>query len=513
MAPGYTVLRCVIAATVSAAAALALGAVPARAAWDCGAVLQAPCPPSDAAAADGSLPARSPLQPLPAPAAGDTGGRLFTRVAGHLPVGFNESSVDSGLASPGEAAALAQGIGGTIERIPLNWAFTQAVRGGPYDWRPWDARYRAYVAAGIRPIWAIAASPRWAVDSGDWGACANRQDRGLQSQQECLAGPADTQAYAAFAAAVARRYPLSAAVEVWNEPNLAEYWRDPDPHAYAALASTATAAVRQANPAMRVLVGALATAPSTDVDGFAFRDFVSVLRGSGLLGRADGLSFHPYPQTPGAEAFVRAFRDARDALAGGPPVRLVADEVGASVADRPRALHRFTEAEQRSTVLGVYDLLDQAAASVPLSSRVDAVVFHTDVDGPGGFGFVTPRDGAGAQMAPRPVYCAIAARLRATGLCGLPAPLPALPSRRAAKKRALKKRAVKHRVTPKKGASGRACAKARRAPTRKHAARRRRPRAKRGTAGRHARASRASARAQRPRCGRSRPAPRRRRHR
>jgi len=179
----------------------------ARAAWDCGAPGQPACPAA-------RLAVSSAPRPLPAPVAGQP---LFARVRGHLPVGFNESSVGLGVARPAQAAAFGAGLGSSLVRIALNWAFTQARAGGPYDWRAWDARYRAYVARGIRPIWAIQASPRWAVDPGAApDACPQRPARGLQAGQECLVGPdaRHRRDYAAFAAAVARRYQISTAAEI-----------------------------------------------------------------------------------------------------------------------------------------------------------------------------------------------------------------------------------------------------------------------------------------------------------
>jgi hypothetical protein len=444
----------------------------AGAAWDCGAGAQPACMPSDAARPDGALAVASPLPPLPAPVRGR---RLFARVNGHLPAGFNEGSVGLGIAVPAQAAAFGAGLGSSLVRIALSWAFTQARAGGPYDWRKWDERYRAYTALGIQPIWAIQAAPRWAVDPNTTSdACPVRPLRLLQAGQECLIGPDAVHRgdYAAFVAAVARRYPLSAAVEIWNEPNLAYYWREPDPVAYGALAREATAAVRRANPAMRVLVGALAM----PMDAFA-----TELARDGTIAAADGLSLHPYPQEPGAGPFRQAFAKV-DAALGSLRTRLVADELGASTADRGHGQYQFTETQQRDVVLSSFEAMDRADPALPRSNAVDAVVFHTDVDGPGGFGFVTPTPTASGGFAPRPVFCAIAQLLRGTGLCGLPAAAP--------------------RVRPRKATGAPACAAARRSPTAGRAGRARSPHA--GAAGAGARVARRSSRARGRlrRCGR-----------
>jgi len=393
----------------------------ADAAWDCGVGGQPACQPSDPAGPDGALAVASPLRPLPAPLPGK---RLFAGVGGHVAAGFNEGSVALGITQPEQAAALGAGLGSTLVRIALNWAFTQGRPGAAPDWRAWDRRYRAYTALGIRPIWAIQASPRWAVDpNAASSACPLQPLRLLQSGQECLIGPdaAHRADYAAFAAQVARRYPLSAAVEIWNEPNLAYYWRGPDPAAYGALARTATAAVRRANPAMRVLVGALAV-PLYDGGGqsVGLDAFASALARDGTIAAADGLSFHPYPQQLDAAPFRDAFAQV-DAALGTLRPRLVADELGASTAGRGHGQYQFTDAQQRDVVLDSFLAIDTADRTLPRSADVDAVVFHTDVDGPGGFGFVAPDPSASGGFAPRPVFCAIATLLRGTGLCGLPA--------------------------------------------------------------------------------------------
>jgi hypothetical protein len=407
----------------------ALAAAPAaHAAWNCGAPMQPACPPSDPAGADGALPVAGQLRPLPAPL---PGAPLFPRSGGHVAAGLNEGSVDLGMAQPEQAAAIGAGLGATVARVALNWAFTQAQPGSAPDWRTWDRRYRAYTAVGIRPIWAIQAAPRWAVDPHVAAAdCPTRGLRGAQAGQECLVGPdaAHRGHYAAFAAQVARRYPLSAAIEIWNEPNLEQYWRAPDAAAYGALARTAIATLRRAAPAMRVLVGALSAPLYGTRAAIRLDEFASALARDGTIAVADGLSFHPYPLQLDAAPFRDAFAQVNTALGvNGVSLRtrLVADEFGASTAQRGSGQYQFSEDEQRRVLLAGFLAMDTHDPALPRSGDVDAVVFHTDVDGAGGFGFVRAEPSATGGFAPRPVFCAIALLLRGTGLCGLPAPTAA----------------------------------------------------------------------------------------
>jgi hypothetical protein len=397
---------------IAACAATLLSPGRAQASWSCGAPLQPPCPASTAAAADGSLPVTTSLQPLPAPV---RGAPLFARGAGgHLPSGFNTSIGPDSL-TPAERATVMRGLGGTLVRLPVDWSYTQAQHDGPYDWRGSDAWYRTYVEAGVRPILEVLASPRWAVSSSS--ACPLQLSRGLQSQQQCLVGPAPAHVgdFATFAAAVARRYPLAAAIEIWNEPNHETYWQGRDPYAYATLAAAAVSAIKAQTPAMRVLVGALSDALDNGPQWTAMATFISVLRDRGVLALADGLSFHPYPGLPSEFAFTGAFDALNATLPAASDVRLVATEIGAPTS-------RFTAAQQRDTLVAEYRRLDSGDPTLPWSTAVDAVLFNTDLDPNEGYGFVD-RTLIGT-LAPRPVFCAMAAILGGNGMCR-PAPVAA----------------------------------------------------------------------------------------
>ena len=387
------------------AVGFAVAASPAGADWNCGAPLQPACPPSAPANPDGSLPVASPLAPLPAPVRGTP---LFARISGRLPSGFNVW-VGRGSLSTKERGAVLGAFGGTLARFAVNWAYTQARPGGPYDWRASDGLYSTYVAAGVRPILEVVASPNWAVS--DLSACDFYLDRGVQSQQECDIGPDPSRigAYDAFALAVARRYPLAAAIEIWNEPNYEGYWKGRDPSAYATLAASATSAIKAGAPAMRVLVGALANATDDGPRWTAMATFVAALRDRGVLTIADGLSFHPYPGTLTEFGFTGAFAALHETLPAGSDIRLVASELGASE-------KTFTAAQQRDILVKEYRELDAADPAVPWSSSVDAVVFDTDIDPSHNFGFVD-RTLLGT-LAPRPVFCAMASILGGSGMCG-----------------------------------------------------------------------------------------------
>jgi hypothetical protein len=330
-------------------------------------------PPGPALEPDGALHVDTPLQPLPAPVSGQP---LFDRVYGHVQLGLTERGYDGSPNGFGRAATAAQeaafvrGIGGTLLRVPVSWAQSEPNRpiGGAHDYRwPRDDLYTGLVKQGVRPILTLLASPRWAFT--DTAGCTQ-----ICSQPP---GAAHTGDFAAFAAAVARRYPLAAAIEIWNEPNNRHgSVQGPRPVEYAALLAQAYDAIKAQRPAMRVLGGALGAYGSsptqlTTARDMRLGDYLQAMLDGGAASHMDGLSFHPYPhsvQPSPDNGFARVFGVVDDVLTanGETAVRRVPTEFGIST----------DEAGQT----------DRSAALVALwrelnaRDDVDAAIFHADVN-------------------------------------------------------------------------------------------------------------------------------------
>jgi len=118
--------------------------------------------------------------------------------------------------------------------------------------------------------------------------------------------------FAAFAAAAVQRYGpggsfwatcecpvLPATVwEVWNEPNIAPFWDLPSPAQYGALLEDTAAALRAADPAVRVMFGGLAypsTLGATRLEADAFlRDVIAAVGTDDF----DALALHNYRPNP-----------------------------------------------------------------------------------------------------------------------------------------------------------------------------------------------------------------------
>ena len=180
-------------------------------------------------------------------------------------------------------------------------------------WASLDRVYRSARRRGLRTAIDIAFwAPRWAVA---------KPSRDAERQRDTIS----VQAYADFAAAVARRYPHAVAFTVWNEPNHNAFllpqweragtrWRASSPHRYRAMVQAAVPAIEAAAPGALVLIGATssvgagqggATGPADRMAPLTFlREMACVDERLRALSRpecrdfaalpGDGWSHHPY---------------------------------------------------------------------------------------------------------------------------------------------------------------------------------------------------------------------------
>lgn len=309
--------------------------------------------------------------------------------------GFNDNSVAQGIASPDADAALARRAGANALRVTLDWRSVEKVP-GYYDFRLYDGIYSALAARGVRPVWIALFAPAWAHP----GACP-------PALQACAAppDPAHDVAWAAFIRAVVRRYPSSAGVEVWNEPNYVTFWYPrPDPARYVDLLATAYRAVHAEAPSIPVVSGGFGDKPvdpaTGDVDLVAFTRAVFA-RGGGRY--MDALGFHPYPlgaDESYALQMITAVRAIRDAY-GLHSLPLWATETGVSTSgSAPLAVTPSGQARE------LVDLYERIGAM----EDVQALFFHTLLEPP--FGAGDPETGYGIAHedgTPKPAFTALRA--------------------------------------------------------------------------------------------------------
>jgi hypothetical protein len=298
-------------------------------------------PPAAASPAAAPPAAALPAAALPAPA-----GQAFGINVNRL---FNDRTY-----TPARIAAQLAGVratGATLARSDAFWeaAEPQAPIAGrhTYNWSFDDQVAGSLAAQGLTwlPILDY---------SAPWDASVAGQDH---------SPPRSDADYAAYAGAFAARYgsdgafwrahpDLTAepvgAVEIWNEPDNAEFWVPrPDAAAYARLYLAARAAIDAADPDMRVLVGGL-----TRATGFLPAMAQAAPQ---LSGHIDGVAVHPY----GAPAVVVSrVRGARAALVrlGMGAVPLYATEFGWTT--QPAGAVGYTpEAQRPAEITGVLTTL------------------------------------------------------------------------------------------------------------------------------------------------------------
>lgn len=209
-----------------------------------------------------------------------------TRVAGAPASASNDFGVN--IAFFGDAdkqAKMMAAAGISWVRVDLAWSSAEP-EAGRYDFRTWDRFVEAFEPYGIHVLFIL-----------DYG---NRlYEGGLPPST-----PAGRAAFAAYAGAAAEHFRGRAAWEIWNEPNLPQFWAGaPDPAAYVALARAAAAEIRREDRRALILGPALG-------GGTFDYAYLNATFNLGLLDIVDAVSVHPYgaPNPEAATAFYDEIR-------------------------------------------------------------------------------------------------------------------------------------------------------------------------------------------------------------
>lgn len=184
--------------------------------------------------------------------------------------------------------AAMKAIGVNSIRVDASWAAVQPNGPSTFDWGQLDQAVSSILSAGMSADLIIDGCPPWAATPGASGDSAP--------------APASSAQYATFAAQVASRYAPAGVdmFEIWNEPNLEEFWQPaPNPQAYTADLKAAYTAIKKLVPSALVISGGLAPA-TNDGSDIAPLDFLKAMYADGAKGSFDALGFHPYsfPATP-----------------------------------------------------------------------------------------------------------------------------------------------------------------------------------------------------------------------
>lgn len=211
----------------------------------------------------------------------------------------------------GLAAALndAVGLGTRWIRVDLSWNNIQPDASDSYQWKRFDRVVTAARERNLEILATIAYTPAWARAA----SCSD-------ARPSCP--PADPARFAAFAKLAALRYAPQGVHtwEIWNEPNIPQFWYPkPDAKAYTKLLKSTAKSLREADPTAYLLMGGLAAVgtwePLKYVSHIDFLEQVSQLGGNKVV---DALSYHPYawPQLPHDGKVFKEISSAGENLVG-----------------------------------------------------------------------------------------------------------------------------------------------------------------------------------------------------
>jgi hypothetical protein len=167
-----------------------------------------------------------------------------------------------------------QSLGVDVTRITIDWATVEPTR-GKLDWSLYDPILAGLHQRGIAPLVTLYGTPRWA--------------NGGRAQNWA---PTSGSTFAAFARAVARRYPYVHLWTIWNEPNQRISLRPTSPATYVrVLLNPAYAAIHAASPHSQVAGGV--TAPRAASGGVSPVAWIAGMRAAHA--KLDAYAHNPYP--------------------------------------------------------------------------------------------------------------------------------------------------------------------------------------------------------------------------
>jgi polysaccharide biosynthesis protein PslG len=173
-------------------------------------------------------------------------------------------------------------IGIASVRVDANWRIVQPTGPSVFYWAALDQEVKSITAAGMSVDLIIDGCPSWAAIPS--------------AVNDMFAQPKSSAEYATWAAEVVDRYDKMGVryFEVWNEPNINEFWRpQPDPAAYTADLIAAYTSIKKVDPAAIVISGGLAPASDNGID-YNPVTFLADMYADGAKGSFDYVGDHPY---------------------------------------------------------------------------------------------------------------------------------------------------------------------------------------------------------------------------
>ena len=211
-------------------------------------------------------------------------------------------------------------------RAAFSWAMIEP-QPGRYDFSFHDAYVRAAALHGLRVMPILFDPPSFRSTSPADGAA-----RGAYP-------PSDVHEFAAYARRLVERYGSGGEFwrehpelpqlavrrwQVWNEPNIRQFWASgPDPAAYAEMLKAAAPAIKAADPSAIVVAAGL----NESELGIKLVPFLRGMYAAGAKGSFDVLAVHPY--APASDLVVdQIVRAVRVLQANGDDARVLVTEIG-----------------------------------------------------------------------------------------------------------------------------------------------------------------------------------------
>jgi hypothetical protein len=311
-------------------------------------------------------------------------------------IGYNEAFIPNN-----DPNGLLAESGASFVRVAINWS-TAEPQPGQLDFARSDLIAEQLGELGLKPLWVVTSAPCWAGEL----RCVNPRV-GLAPAEEHLDD------YAEFAAAVAERYPDSLGIEVWNEPNIPNFWRPlPDAGRYRELLSLTAERVHESGSNVPVVMAG--PSPTTaeqvadDPMKIQFAEFIEEVMSGPDRPDVDAIGTHPYSllqksADPVGQTIV-LFDEAREAAErAAPGIPIWVTEVGLTTAGR-QSVPVAEQATGLESILAT--LTDDGVPVIAIHRFFDQADPSFEFEA--GFGVV-----AADQATRKPSFCAVA---RAAGV-------------------------------------------------------------------------------------------------
>jgi len=195
--------------------------------------------------------------------------------------------------SIGMEYAVMSAMGIDQQRTDLVWKNIQSTSSESYRWNAGSVQdiVDRGITAGINTTLIIAYAPTWAAHAGCDASTSN-------------CAPADPAVFATFCGAAATHFDGKVTYwEIWNEPNLDQYWGPvPDVTEYTAALNPCYDAIKAVNPDNQVLAPALSTGGDIVPQTFITQMYT-------MSPKFDILSLHPYSYPYDALSSSGGFND------------------------------------------------------------------------------------------------------------------------------------------------------------------------------------------------------------